>query len=184
MDFDQYYLQDIKFCPKCGAGYNKDDFTMPEALFDCKDCGFQFYHQSKYGAAPIIPQVGNPHKLLLGTRNIEPQKGLLDLPGGFLNFAEDPKAAVTREVKEELGVDLVAERLIYSNGQPYQMQGRMWFVMNLYYVTSPVPADVKFQFNHEVQKAQFYDLDYLISDDSSMAFPAEKEALKHYAKLI
>ena len=43
-------------------------------------------------------------KLLFTVRDIEPERGLLDLPGGFLNETEDPIDGAKREAAEELGV--------------------------------------------------------------------------------
>jgi 8-oxo-dGTP diphosphatase len=38
----------------------------------------------------------------------EPEKGKIDVPGGFLKPGEDPIDGLKREVKEELGVDIEA----------------------------------------------------------------------------
>jgi ADP-ribose pyrophosphatase YjhB (NUDIX family) len=45
-------------------------------------------------------------EILLCVRAVEPDKGKLDLPGGFLNFAEHPFDGAHRECREELGVDI------------------------------------------------------------------------------
>ncbi|MDN5274714.1 MAG: hydrolase [Candidatus Saccharibacteria bacterium] len=45
-------------------------------------------------------------KVLFGIRNIEPHKGKLNLPGGFLDYDETAEQAAIREVKEELGIDI------------------------------------------------------------------------------
>lgn len=39
-------------------------------------------------------------------RGIEPKKGLYDIPGGFLGVGEDPVAALKRELREELGLEI------------------------------------------------------------------------------
>lgn len=45
-------------------------------------------------------------KALVSVRAREPEKGRLDVPGGFLLPGEDPLSGLKREVKEELGVDI------------------------------------------------------------------------------
>lgn len=45
-------------------------------------------------------------KALVSVRAREPEKGRLDVPGGFLLPGEDPVSGLKREVKEELGVDI------------------------------------------------------------------------------
>ena len=42
-------------------------------------------------------------------RGIEPEKGRLDLPGGFVEVGEHPRDALAREAKEELGVEVEVE---------------------------------------------------------------------------
>ena len=45
-------------------------------------------------------------KALLTVRAREPEKGRLDLPGGFLEVGEHPVDGLVREVREELGVEV------------------------------------------------------------------------------
>ncbi len=67
----------------------------------CELCSFK---NPKATATAVIIQ---DNKLLLVKRNQEPFKGQWDLPGGFMQEKETPEQALAREVKEELGVDLV-----------------------------------------------------------------------------
>lgn len=45
-------------------------------------------------------------KALVTIRAREPEKGRLDLPGGFLEVGEHPVDGIVREVREELGVKI------------------------------------------------------------------------------
>lgn len=45
-------------------------------------------------------------KALVSVRACEPEKGRLDLPGGFLEVGEHPVDGLVREAKEELGVEI------------------------------------------------------------------------------
>ena len=45
-------------------------------------------------------------KALVSVRGKEPEKGRLDVPGGFLLAGEHPIDGLKREVKEELGVEI------------------------------------------------------------------------------
>ena len=45
-------------------------------------------------------------KALVTVRAAVPEKGRLDLPGGFLNVGEHPVDGLVREVREELGVEV------------------------------------------------------------------------------
>ncbi|MEE1767145.1 MULTISPECIES: NUDIX hydrolase [unclassified Streptomyces] len=47
-----------------------------------------------------------------------------EVPGGGLDLGEDPRQAVQREVKEELGMDLTPGRLLIVDWVPEQPDGR------------------------------------------------------------
>ena len=65
----------------------------------CEICNFK---NPKGTATAVIIKNG---KLLLLKRKEEPFLGKWDFPGGYMNQRETPAEAVTREVKEELGVE-------------------------------------------------------------------------------
>jgi 8-oxo-dGTP diphosphatase len=45
-------------------------------------------------------------RALVTVRGIEPERGKLDVPGGFLEVAEHPVDGLKRETREELGVEI------------------------------------------------------------------------------
>ena len=66
-------------------------------------------------AAPIVPCVGAvvhdaAGRLLLIQRGHDPHRGRWSLPGGRIEPGESPEQAVVREVREETGLDVRAER--------------------------------------------------------------------------
>jgi ADP-ribose pyrophosphatase YjhB (NUDIX family) len=48
-------------------------------------------------------------RALVTVRAREPERGRIDVPGGFLHPGEHPVDGLKREVKEELGVDIAAD---------------------------------------------------------------------------
>lgn len=54
-------------------------------------------------------------KILLIKKGNGPYKGLLDLPGGTIEFDESPKEALKRELVEEVGIKLTEYDLIDSD---------------------------------------------------------------------
>lgn len=52
-----------------------------------------------------------------------------DTPGGSLDFGEDPIDAVIRESKEEAGLDVKVNKLIYCHNQFYSDTGHHWFAL-------------------------------------------------------
>ncbi len=88
------------FCPACG---NRSFEPYQIKAFKCNQCGFLYYHNVAATSSAVI-SVDND--ILLVTRARDPQKGQLDLPGGFVEEFETAEQAMIREVKEELGIEL------------------------------------------------------------------------------
>ena len=89
----------FRHCPKCGT---LGHFSDAHYSFKCSACGFHFFLNA---AAAVTALIFNKEgKLLLTRRAIEPSKGMLDLPGGFVEPGESAEQAVVREVGEELNM--------------------------------------------------------------------------------
>ncbi len=90
------------FCPKCGSSsFNSKDGGRS---YRCEKCEFQFYINNSAAVACLIFNTAG--ELLLTRRAIEPNKGMLDLPGGFVEPMETAEEAVFREIKEELNLQV------------------------------------------------------------------------------
>lgn len=90
----------FNYCPNCGSSNHEFE---NEHRFHCKDCGFVYYHNM---AAAVMVIIEREDKYLFTVRNIEPERGKLDFPGGFVDPGETAQEAATRELKEELNLDL------------------------------------------------------------------------------
>lgn len=93
--------QVYKYCPRCGTALVLTHNTDGQAL-KCPLDNYTFFQNPHTAVAAIIRNTEG--QILLIKRGQEPQKGMWDLPGGFVNWSEDPEVAVVREVQEELGV--------------------------------------------------------------------------------
>lgn len=68
-------------------------------------------------------------QVLMTKRAFAPDKGKLDLPGGFLNYGETPYAGAKREALEELGVPI---RIIAVLGFANDTYGpERWSTLNI-----------------------------------------------------
>src|ERR671917_2462673 len=76
-------------------------------------------HRNPVPAVDFLVSKDNNSKILLVRRKNDPFKGLLSIPGGFINEGETAEDAMTREAKEEtsLVVEPIAILGVYSDPQ-------------------------------------------------------------------
>jgi ADP-ribose pyrophosphatase YjhB (NUDIX family) len=88
----------FRHCPACAA---TPAWPEPHRLH-CPACGFTFYLNA---AAAVVGLVHDAQgRLLFAERGRDPGRGLLDLPGGFIDYDETAEDGLARELEEELGV--------------------------------------------------------------------------------
>ncbi|WP_329181360.1 NUDIX domain-containing protein [Streptomyces sp. NBC_01477] len=88
-------------CSSCGTRYPADA-GWPRR---CPGCGTFAYRNPSPVAVALLPVRGpRGTGLVVIRRTIEPSRGLLALPGGFIDHGESWQHAVTRELAEETGI--------------------------------------------------------------------------------
>jgi NADH pyrophosphatase NudC (nudix superfamily) len=104
---------DFRFCPRCAAPLATrgvaDDGGVRERLA-CPDsaCGFVHWGNPTPAVGALVEHEGE----IILARNREWPEGFFALVTGFLEAKEDPRAAVVREVREELGLEVTETHLI------------------------------------------------------------------------
>ncbi len=132
----------IKFCPFCGSSAFRFDGGRK---FQCESCGRTQYINTSAAVAVVIKN--EKGEILLTRRAFDPGKGMLDLPGGFVDPLETVEQTVRREVKEELNLEI--ETLSYATSFPneYLFDGMITYTADLAFIAtvsdfSPLhPAD-------------------------------------------
>lgn len=87
-----------RYCATCGAVAEKKS----DNLYQCA-LGHDNWVNPVPGATVFVVKDG---RVLYGIRSIEPGKGKLEVPGGFIEISETAEQAAVRETKEELGIDV------------------------------------------------------------------------------
>ena len=147
----------IKYCPRCGSkAFITNDMGRS---FDCEGCNFKYYFNNSAAVACLI--FNQEGKLLLTRRAIDPAKGMLDLPGGFVEPMERVEEAIVREIREELGVLITNAEFLVSFPNEYVFSGFSVFTIDMACIcsvddlSSIVPADdvssVEFLFPEEIK---------------------------------
>jgi ADP-ribose pyrophosphatase YjhB (NUDIX family) len=105
-------------CSNCGAAYAEGVSGWPRT---CATCGIVAYRNPLPVAVALQPVYDTKGTaLVVITRTIPPALGGIALPGGFIDHREDWRHAVTRELKEETGIDAASRdvRLIDAMSAP------------------------------------------------------------------
>lgn len=120
----------FKFCPKCGF---KEFKITSSRSFQCNNCQFEFYINSSAAVAALI--FNKEGKLLFTRRAVNPDKGKLDLPGGFVDPMESAEQALYREIEEELGIKVRSCHYFCSFPNEYKYSGLSVFTTDLAFIT-------------------------------------------------
>ena len=162
----------IHFCPKCG---NKHFPFDGHKSFKCQQCGFHFFINTAAAVAAIIENESG--QILLTTRAFEPNKGLLDLPGGFVDPLESAENAVIREIKEELNLDVASTKYIISFPNEYIFSDYTVFTTDLGFLVK-----VK-DFNSITSMDDISDYQFISPKDidySKICAPSIVKIIQHY----
>jgi ADP-ribose pyrophosphatase YjhB (NUDIX family) len=91
------------YCSYCGNAYRSDEHAWPR---HCAHCGETSYRNPLPVAVALLPvRSGDfPPGLVVIRRTIEPRRGGIALPGGFIDHGETWQEAVVRELDEETGI--------------------------------------------------------------------------------
>jgi NAD+ diphosphatase len=159
-------LDGWKHCPLCAAKLRYVDDRL-----ECTACRFVHYAGSKPTASALV--VDDDGRVMLSRRGIDPQAGMWDLPGGFVEEGEHPVDCLHRELREEAGIGLRDTRFIGIFMDRYRYAEREFWTMNAYWSAriadgTPEPAD-------DVVELRFFAPDEL---------PVEELAFEHLPHVI
>ncbi len=119
----------LEFCPFCGA---KTFLWDGVKAHKCGTCGKKMY--TNEAAATVALITNDKGELLFVRRKFDPAKGMLDLPGGFVDLGETGEHAIIREVKEEVNLDVNELKFFGSFPNQYLFGGLIYFTLDLTFV--------------------------------------------------
>lgn len=121
----------FKHCPRCGVSADGVDRNP----FACQSCGFLLYFNAASAVAAFV--VRDDGCVLYVRRAHDPGKGMLGLPGGFVDLNETAEEALRREVREEVGLELAdGPRYLVSFPNRYDYAGVTYLTLDLFFVAT------------------------------------------------
>lgn len=156
----------MNFCRRCGSPLT----NVNAHVYKCAKDHIIFANASP--TAGIFLLNSDHSEVLLSVRGIEPQKGMLDSFGGFLDGEETLEHAAARELEEELGLtssDYTTLTYLCSSIGHYDYREETLSVLTGFYWAELKPgitlapaddvADVKYVPLHEVDMNSLRDID-------------------------
>lgn len=117
----------LKFCPQCGSiGYQYRE----RKFWYCPVCLFTYFHNVATSASVILEVSGG---VLTLVRNRDPGRGMLALPGGFVDPDERAEDAAVRECREETGLVPTNLRFVGSWPNEYSHKGVVYKTCDLFF---------------------------------------------------
>lgn len=133
---DSIRLEDsFRYCPRCGE---PGPALRAARELRCTACGLRFFFNAAAAAAAFIFFKG---QLLVCVRAHDPGQGLLDLPGGFIEFGETIEAGLRREILEELNIEVTGLRYFMSAPNDYAFAGVPYKTADLFFRCEALSLD-------------------------------------------
>jgi NAD+ diphosphatase len=168
-----YYPESVfKFCPRCGsAGFRPD--SVKSIL--CNACGFRYFINPVSAVTAIISDTQN--RVLFTRRRNDPGRGMLDLPGGFVDRAEKAEQALIREIHEELNLTIDSYEFYGTFPNEYLFEGIIYFTLDSVFICEI--ADIsRLQAADDVVSAEFINPGKINPDD--IGLDSVKNIVKAY----
>lgn len=125
----------LKFCPQCGSvGYQYRE----RKYWYCPVCLFTYFHNVATSSSVIIEVNGS---VLMLVRNRDPSRGMLALPGGFVDPDERAEDAAVRECREETGLEVRDLSFVGTFPNEYAYKGVTYKTCDLYF-SGTVPGSL------------------------------------------
>lgn len=162
---------EIKFCRRCGAPLTQKE----TGRYRCSN-GHELFYKSG-GVAIGLFLVDESNRVLLCVRGIDPGKGKLDVPGGFVEFGETLEEAIAREIQEELALapnQYGRPQYLLSGMNEYPYAGEVLYPYDMFF-WARANANLAIIAQDDVADAQWVSLDAINPDD--FAFDTARMAL-------
>lgn len=168
-------MKHLKYCPKCGQETLIFD---GEKKFSCSQCDFVMYQNI---AAAVAVLIRCDDELLLTKRNQNPKIGKLDLAGGFTDPKESAEETCSRELKEELGIEIDLNNLKFVGSLPnvYHYKEVDYNTLDLFFeYRVEEKIEIKKLEAHEISETIWVKISELNLEE--IAFDSQRKFLENY----
>jgi 8-oxo-dGTP diphosphatase len=160
-------------CPRCQHALEAADRSLR-----CSNCGLSIHaNPAPTASALVLDEEG---RVLLARRANDPGAGLWDLLGGFIEEAEEPLAALRRELLEETALEI--EPLEFLGGYPDRYGDGGIYTLNFYWTARVTGGELELEDGELIEIAWFAPDD--IPGPDEFAFANTVEALSDWTSRL
>ncbi|HIQ12347.1 MAG TPA: NUDIX domain-containing protein [Caldilineales bacterium] len=160
-------MEQYRFCPLCGHKLEVRHLFGADRGW-CPACDFIHFRDPKLAVGALIVADGY---VLLVRRGVVPRKGYWAMPSGFVEYDEQPRPALTREIREETGLEAEVGGII----DVYPIMDTNKKGAFLLFEARIIGGELKP--GDDVSEVRWFPIDDIPWEE--MAFPQLKEALNH-----
>jgi ADP-ribose pyrophosphatase YjhB (NUDIX family) len=142
-------------------------------VLHCAACDFMLHFNPTVGVGGFVSDAAG--RLLWGRRSKDPAKGRLGLPGGFVDFGETAEAALRREIREEVNLEVGPLEFLCSQPNAYAFHEVTYAVLDLFFL-APVVDTCALRALDGVDSVHWIALDEL--DLADVAFESVKRGVE------
>lgn len=122
------FAHPFPFCPGCG----QDGLEWPTIRHcQCPVCGFDYFLNVATAVATVLSD--DEGRILALVRAKDPGRGMLGLPGGFVDAGESLEEAARREIREEIGIEVGPLEFLASFPNSYLHGGITYAVVDAFF---------------------------------------------------
>lgn len=166
--------QIFRHCPRCGGALQ----PMGRRASRCAACRHEHFFTPVAAVGTIVADERG--RVLLIRRRRDPGRGLLGLPGGFVDPGETAERAARREAREEVGIGLRGLAYFCSFPNRYTYRGMSFPVLDIFFTARATAADRPATSN-EVDAFVWLEPRKIRMD--RIVFPSIRRALERYRRL-
>lgn len=130
------WLAIVDRCPRCGTPRTGAS-TNP---FRCPGCDLTLFANVSVGVGIFAADPAG--RVLFARRARDPSKGLLGVPGGFVDAGESAEQALAREIREEVNGTLASLRFLCSTPNRYSYAGITYDVCDFFFAGTLAPGEL------------------------------------------
>ena len=160
-----------EFCPRCGERQMRH---RGDAALECTACTYLYYHSS---VAAVVGIIEHEDKIIITRRANDPGRGLLAIPGGFVEHGESLEQTLIREMREELNLEVTDPVYLASFASQYLFRDVHYHTAVAYFVIAG--SDItNLRAADDIDHFEFIRPDDV--DRNRLAFEADRQALIRY----